>query len=207
MVGRSTFIILAGPIVILMTASAIADSCELHTGQDSYELSKCAEILEDVEKKWTFGNILTPDIASQFKQHNKSTLALGYSNSAFWVQIGLQNKNRNVSDFLLEIDHPFDSIIFYQETEAGFLERETGFAKPFAEKQILHRSFLFPIHLGNGQATRIHLRVENRGSLNISPVLWPRNNFQRKDRFDQLFRGAYFGILAIMAFYNLFVFL
>jgi 7TMR-DISM extracellular protein 2 len=67
-----------------------------------------AEILEDREKKWTIEEVDSPEFSSQFVKNRNSTLSLGYSPSAFWIRLNLENRLEDQEKFYLQVTTPFD---------------------------------------------------------------------------------------------------
>ncbi len=151
------------------------------------------------------------DILSQpelFKENSKGTSNFGYSRDTLWIHISLRRTGQQQSPLLLKLDYPnIDRIDFYCRTKSGTISHiETGDLLPFSTRPVESHNFIFPLVIP-GEKADIYLRLKSHGSLIFPLSIISVHSFYREQRQDRFTYGLLFGILAIMIFYNFFIFL
>lgn len=110
---------------------------------------------------------------------------------------------------VLEIRYPqLDHITFYL-LENGVVRQRilTGDHFPFHQRPIQHRNFLFAYDIEPKAEYQILLRVRSQGAMQIPVRLWdPATFFEAASVEDQM-HAIYYGILIMVIFFNLFIFL
>ncbi len=168
------------------------------------------EYLEDKEGTLTLEDVLKPEVAARFVKSQVETpnFGLGLS-SAYWFSFELRNPGSESIERLLEIGYPLlDDIHYHRISETG--ERahlHLGDKLVFSERPIDHRNFVIPIHIKAGTTTRIVMRVQTSSSFRLPLALWDPYAFFANDADEMTIQSFYFGIMFVMAIYNLFVFL
>ena len=97
----------------------------------------------------------------------------------------------------VEYKHFIDGTLVHSEL--------TGALHAFADRQITYREFTFRVEMSPG-IHEIHVRLRNQTNTAVQPVLQEPFSWLLRVSADQLILGAFFGILAILAFYNISVF-
>ncbi len=77
-------------------------------------------------------------------------------------------------------------------------DRMTIQQRPFA-----NRNYVFPVRLEPGVSKSLYLRLDNDYPMRIPLNLWSEEQFQNQGEARSLFQGFYFGVVFIMAIYNL----
>lgn len=165
--------------------------------------------LEDKEGWLTIEKITETEHQNNFQIIPKSSPNFGYSESVFWLKIELQRDENNIDeDYLLELAYPMlDSVQFYfQDESEQWQSKVTGDKVPYSKREYKHRNFLFPISLSNQKTQSFYVRLHTKGST-IAPLYLYKKPFLREIQVKQeIFYGIYYGVLAIMVLYNLFIF-
>ena len=105
-----------------------------------------------------------------------------------------------------------DSVNFYfpidheKEEEDVYLEKEGGDQLPFAKRDIESRVLNFTVPFEISKDPVIYMRVHSISVMQIPVYLAPQRLFHMRDNETQIIMGIYFGIMLIMGFYNLFLF-
>ena len=110
---------------------------------------------------------------------------------------------------VLEIRYPqLDHITFYLLENGVVRERIlTGDHFPFDQRPVQHRNFLFTYDIDPDKEYQILLRVRSQGAMQIPVRLWePAAFFEAASVEDQM-HAIYYGILIMVIFFNLFIFL
>lgn len=199
---------LCGWALPLHTAKARASGTVRLTDKTSQiKLGRSLEILEDKDGKLTLAEVSSANLASRFKPSSVDVPNFGFTSSVYWVRFTLLSEAKTRRDWLLEVGYPLlDHIELYVEQKGGrFEKRVAGDRLPFHKREIKHRNFVFRIPLSPGQRRQIYLRVENRSSMQIPLTLWSQPAFLAKDHEEQAILFAFYGLMAVMAVYNLFI--
>jgi two-component system, sensor histidine kinase and response regulator len=203
-----------GVLWLLCIATALqAHGAEFRLdGQPSAEpinLTPYWAVLEDVDKKLTIDDVTRGEAAQRFvqtRQHTES-LNFGLRRSAIWLRITLVNGSAKNLDRLLEI--PFThlhSVELYMPSPQGLERIVTGHARPFAERPINHRHFVFPLRLPAASERTYYLRVASDTSLDIPTKLWDPEAFNHQSMHEYMGQALYFGMLLALGLYNFLLF-
>ena len=137
--------------------------------------------------------------------------SFGFTTAAIWVRISVKNPGPRTRQLYLELSYPLiDKIDLFVDdgtkSKTGELTgRKYGDHLPFKKRDILYRNFVFPLKFEPGQARQIYLRLESGSALNMPLAFWDPISFTEKLDLEQIALGVYYGIMAAMALYNLFL--
>jgi signal transduction histidine kinase len=134
-------------------------------------------------------------------------LNASYSRSAFWLRLELPPASAAGERVVLELAAPVLDRVEVFALSGGAWRRlgASGDGVAFAERALPHRLPAFPVALASAP-TPILVRVAGEGALNAPVRLWSEAGFHAAAAGDNLFFGVYFGFLAAMLTYNLFLF-
>jgi signal transduction histidine kinase len=194
----------------LCALPAVARALEpvvLHEDRGKYSLGRSLEILEDPEAQWTIDDVASSAFDSKFVPSRWDTPNFGWTASAYWVRFQLRDDALFNTEWLLELDWPVvDSVELYiPEPSGGFAVRRAGEHVPFAEWQIPYRNPTFSIRPAHDSNQTFYVRVEGEDTMVIPLTLWSAGAFQAKRATESLGFGLYFGVLAMLAIYHLFL--
>ncbi|MCP4756768.1 MAG: PAS domain S-box protein [Proteobacteria bacterium] len=193
---------LSSPSVLLAGSTLVMEA-----GRDRYPLGLYLEILEDPEKRLTVQEVASAAFDGRFAANRHKTINLGYTDSAYWVRFRLRNPTEK-RHWILEYGKPhMDRITLYLPSDSGgFTAVKTGDSMPFAEREIRHLNFLFPLELVTSEDRTFYLRFETTGAMVVPLTLWTARGLFKRDHNRQLVLGLYYGLIAVMILYNLFLF-
>ena len=172
-------------------------------------LGKSISILEDKTLSLKLSDVLSERIANQFIPSDRDVPGYGVTESAFWVRFKIQNSETTPHDLILEIDQAqFDIVEFYIEDPITkeFSSQVTGDQYPFSSRAVEHFNFLFPIHIPAESERQVYLRLVMNGPTMIPLHLWEPKSFFSNTALSIYGFGAFIGIMSVMLFYNLFLF-
>jgi len=180
-----------------------ANSTEVHPGRGALE------ILEDPTGQWDLAQVTSPRIRRRFSPATEDEPAFGFSSSAYWARFEVINHQPGADTFMVELSYPLlDRVDLYVRRPDGTFQHQRGGDHfPFDQRVVRHRNVIFPVKLVPGRTTEIYLRVATTSSVQIPVVLWSRSAFQHKDHTEQMLLGLYYGLVLVMLFYNLFIFI
>jgi diguanylate cyclase (GGDEF)-like protein len=174
----------------------------LAPGVSSTPLSAEVAVLEDAGGRLSLADV--QGRSADFRPapvKGDSAINFGYSPSAWWLRFEIERDSAASRDWLLEVAFPtLDSVQFFGP---GGEHLSTGDLLPFAARPLLHRNFVFPLHLvGTGTST-VWLRVASEGTLTIPLRLWQAEYFWQESLTSYFVLAVYFGMLLALALYNL----
>ncbi|WP_194842481.1 sensor histidine kinase [Endozoicomonas sp. OPT23] len=179
---------------------------------EQMNLINISDYLEDPDGLLNVKDLDKPEIASQFKPIRGNEMSSGISRTVIWLKFELKYISyfgENLGEWLVEVGYPaLDLVTLYVGDSWGdFQEFHTGDKYPFGIRDVAHPSFLFPVELYSNELTRFYLRIETSGSLQVPLKLWtPLAYLEQTNQMDTLF-GIVYGILLVMMFYHLMLFI
>lgn len=146
--------------------------------------------------------------AGYFTASPSPRLSLGYTAKAVWVALPFSAEKITYDKLILEITSLIDSIQFYMMSDGGLILESFHTGRDFAlsTRPLAHHNFIFPVNIQRVRRGTILMRLTSQGSMLIPLRLVPEAAFADTDRKEQLIFGLYFGIMAVMVLYNLFLY-
>ncbi|HMZ61911.1 MAG TPA: 7TM diverse intracellular signaling domain-containing protein, partial [Leptospiraceae bacterium] len=137
-----------------------------------------------------------------------NTLNLGIFNGDVWLKFKIRNISEN-SDWLIEFAHPHIRTFEFYEFQEGELSKKgtTGILFPLNSKEIPNKGFLIPVNLNYGEEKEYYFHLQSGTSIIVNLHLWEKNSYIVQASVENFLYGIFLGIMAVMAFYNLFIFL
>ena len=166
------------------------------------------EYLEDKDGKWKINDVVSKELSSRFKASGKDTLNFGNTKSTYWLRVNVLNPESVDLKWFLELEFvKIDQIRLYiPNHNGGFIEKKGGDFLPFHERDIEHRTFVFPITSKPGESF-CYLAVASDGMMRFPLQVWSEKNLHDYITTDTIAWGFFFGILIVMLIYNIFIFL
>ena len=192
-------------IALLLPAGVLAEPVRLTTDSDGQLIGPLSEYLEDPGGSLSLNDVQIENVV--FRPTAMQRPGFGYTPSAYWFRFDVQNDRRTSTVALIELVSLIDSIrVFVLKENRVVQEFEAGRWLPMEKRAWPHRNFLFPIRLESQEQVTVYMRFQSQGSLLLPLTLWSQEAFARKDHVEQFVFGIYFGIIFVMAAYNLFLF-
>ncbi|MDX1695515.1 MAG: 7TM diverse intracellular signaling domain-containing protein [Ketobacteraceae bacterium] len=146
-----------------------------------------------------------------FRKENPN-FNFGYQDAAYWfvfvINVPRQSWRERQRDIVIELDYPhLDRIEFHKLASDDTVMRELvmGDSLPFPERPLDNNLYAVPDKVLTGLSYQYWIRVDTSSSVQLHPSIWDKNQYLESRDHTQLVYGFYFGILAIMALYNLFI--
>lgn len=169
------------------------------------DLSSALAILEDPLGDQAFEAV---QHSLDFRASPNGFSNVGYSRSVWWLRFEVPSAHARTHT-LLEVSNPTLSLIrLYVPRQGGGYEAiHSGTFKPFDERPVAHTTFLFKIPETFDPVQPLYLRIYSDEPVRFALRLWVADAFWAADQPEQFLYGAYYGILFIIAVYNLILFL
>jgi two-component system, sensor histidine kinase LadS len=194
--------------LLLPRLAAAGDGVVIGPGELRGEkLGKKLDILEDRGAAFTIDQVTSPDISNEFQRSHDDIPGFGLKSSAYWLRFEVDNQLAEKARWLLELGYPpLDDVrLFVSRPEGGFAERRTGDHLPFVARDIAYRTYLFDLDQPPGIQT-YYMRVQTSGSVALPLRAWSPTAFLEHLASDEPPLWIFYGLMLVMAVYNLFVF-
>lgn len=191
----------------------IANAVDFDLQTQRLPLGRLMAVMEDPGRDVTIDEVVSLDAAGRFVESKEDVLNAGYSRSAFWLRIDLNYRAESTTErrrWWLELAYPpLDHVDLYLPDGLGsyHLAQRSGDALPFHERQIKQRNHLFELDLPSNQPQRIYLRLESEGSIQVPLTLWAPVAYLEDQSGHIYVLAIIYGVLLVMLFYNLFIYL
>ena len=162
----------------------------------------------DPSHQLSIQHIISGSSSIEWKPSGDKTPNFGYSESAYWFKLQFVNPGQESLERLFEVGYPLlDHVSLYVVSSSGEVKIiETGDKRPFGERVYNHRNFIFPLQFTPGDTTSLYVKVETTTSVQVPMALWKERFFMGVNLEESMKQGAFFGIMLVMAIYNLFIF-
>lgn len=143
---------------------------------------------------------------AEFTPGQQNVLNFNRDNAAYWIRIPVVNNSEN-SQFYLQLEHPMiDSLEIYfgEEEVPTYL---AGDRYDFKDRPVEHPTFLFPFELLPGDSTMIYVRAKSQDQIFLPLRIGSREDIIVDNSRKGVFLGIYIGVIFVMFFYNLFVYI
>jgi signal transduction histidine kinase/CheY-like chemotaxis protein len=196
-------------ITSVSAAENILDASQFE--QKSALLAPYFSYLEDPTGLLTLTDVLKPEISSHFRTSAQDTkaLAFGYTKSAYWLRLTLNNSNKLTAERFIELSYArLNFVEFHQPKADGSYDSVyTGFDTPMSTRPYLNRNFVFLISIPAQASQTYYFRIQSTAPINIPAKLWPRRQFHNFERDDYAVQAIYAGAAIAMVVFNLLLFI
>lgn len=164
-------------------------------------------VLEDREQKWQITDILEGNTGTWF-HHRHKTFSAGVVATTYWIRFSVENQS-DLENWLIELGSPGLDYVDLYLTKGKQVTRKfsTGQQKPFIDRPILNRNFIFPLDFSEEKKIDVIFRINSDGTFKAPIKLWQPDAFANWEKHQFLFHGAFFGIILAMLIYNCFIYL
>lgn len=199
-------------IIYSFCTNAIASSTDiaplyLNEGQSEYDLAGNIEFLDDPQGDLGIHQLLMAGSKLQWRTHQGTSPSFGYTRNAIWIKrtLSTDQLQPTLARYVLQIHYSLlDEIdVFYVSNGSVEEHFSTGESKPFGERAIKHRNFIFPLTLTNSKNITIYIRFRTTGSMRLPISLWTETAFFDHEQRAMGWQGIFAGALMVMLLYNL----
>ena len=185
---------------VAQQAYLLADTSVVH------RLDTFVGVFIDPTDSVSIGQIVKPEFQRHF-QWQKRNLTFGYLKSAIWIKVNLRSA-KLVTQWYLDIPAPFlEYVDFYQFRGNAWEHSTSGYYRAQSLRKISHTGQVLPLLFAADSSANVYIRIAGN-----SPKTFPLHAIE-KEKFVEMVRledvgyGIFFGILIVMFFYNLFIYL
>lgn len=170
----------------------------------SYSLNNQVDYLLDDSMEMTIDEVKD---STAWQGISRNTINFGFIPQAVWLKFDVRAINSN--DYMLHIPYPLlDYLDNYSFVDGMPLPvYRTGDARVYSTRATDHIDFVFPYSLKENQVLTVYLRVDSQGTVDVPLRFLSKETYLSENKDSLLFRGFVMGVLWLMLFYNLFIFI
>ncbi len=176
--------------------------------QGEYPLGLHLEILEDPSGELTIAEVSSPEFDSLFVPSQAKVPNYGFTNSAYWVRVQLDNETLQIDEWLLELGfanmHYVDLYTPLPDGD-GFSVKQTGSLRPVSTRDLLYPHIVFDLSVPTQSQQTYYLRFQNGASMTLGLTLWTKEAFWIQSQWVQMLNWLFFGALTALLLYHLFL--
>lgn len=193
--------------------TATNESIEFRDPFQSQRIDQSVSYYEDKTGNLTFKELLAlSETKNPFRPLTKKALNFGFTRSAYWIFFKYTyspSKNlRETKMLLLEVGYPLiDYVQCYLRDDSTVVKKEAGAMIAYNDREMPYRNAVIKLPSEPYRTHAVYLRIKTEGSMNIPLVVWETRAFIQSAMNEQYVFGLYFGLLLVMAFLNLFIFI
>lgn len=174
----------------------------LHDQQKQYKLGKSVEIFQDPTQQLTIADVSQQP--QKFTPSQTDIPNMGFSKSAIWAKIKLQNHSTVTSEWYLQgAPNNVDQVELYIPQGNTWIKKQIGRLLPFSNRELSDRKPIFILPLAVDEEKTIYLRYTSQGSIAIDVILWTPLAYYKSSSTQQLLLGGFYGILLSSVIINL----
>jgi signal transduction histidine kinase len=170
-----------------------------------YRLDQYAEVFIDSSNSISFHGIITNEYEGKF-QKVQGNLTYGYLRHPIWLKLRL--KSASTVSWLLEIPAPYlEYVDFYRWNGDTWLHSVSGYYRPHHLREISHTGHAVPLIFSDDSTCTMYVKIAGQSPKTFPLFVYEKEKFTKHARFEDFGYGLFFGILVVMFFYNLFIYL
>lgn len=144
---------------------------------------------------------------SAWQRNDKDIINFGYTKTAYWLRIPLENPATVRIDRLLVLNYPLLDYVDVYLVHNGrvAMEYHVGDHYPFEQRGVKNRLFVLPLHFDASSHYQLYVHARSSSSMQLPMALWETHAFYAENTVKMLGFGFFFGALLIIAAYNFFL--
>jgi hypothetical protein len=136
----------------------------LHDQQKQYKLGKSVEIFQDPTQQLTIADVSQQP--QKFTPNHTDIPNMGFSKSAIWAKVKLQNHSTAISEWYLQgTENNVDQVELYIPQGNTWIKKQIGRLLPFSNRELRDRNLIFILPLAGGEEKTIYLRYTSQGTI------------------------------------------
>ncbi|NOQ17352.1 MAG: diguanylate cyclase [Methyloprofundus sp.] len=208
---RGSFVIFLWVFLFAPIAKSepLISSIVLSTDKTAYSFAGKLAYFKDENGGLSFLDVQQQKVQDSFKLIEQNNLSLGYIRPTIWLKFSVVNNASPDQNWLLVFDYPLlDEIEIFSKNSSGHWQRQLlGDSLPFQQRPFVHRIFVTELNIEQHQYQEFYVRVKTSSSMQIRLLITSTEAFFARELSNEMFYGVIYGIMLLMAVYNLFLYL
>jgi len=142
-------------------------------------------------------------------QHDPAFISIQKPNQSYWLRIHLKNKGSKNQRWLLEnLDlHINEFEVYIVKNEQTIIHQKAGYGIPFKARTYVHKNFVFDLPIQEGETQDLYIKAKSVSPNVFLLKIQTHQHFSYYSLNEYYLLGIFYGVLAIMALYNLLLFI
>ena len=198
-------------IMVSATFASKARSPEpvvLSDNQGMYPLGLHLQTLEDPTRELTIEDVASPDFSVRFVPSHQQAPVYGFTDSAYWVRLELDNETSRTTDWVMTVDFPnmhYVDLYTPLPNATGFSIKKSGTLRPVSGRDIIFPRIAFELTVPTNTQQTYFLRFQNGASMTLGMTLFTMKEFMHQSQQVLLLYGVLFGALCALIAYHIFL--
>ena len=190
-------------IFLLFTSILFGDVLNIDKQTKLQDILPLSEIYIDKNRNFTISDITNKNI--KFVKNDKKLLGYGYSpDFDVWIKFTVKNNTSKTVHKIIEYANPLTTRIDFHDYSTNKVMRDGLLQIKLNRKSI---NPIFNIELKSQESKTYYIKASSHiTTLIIKLNMWDQETFYNKELMHQFYLALFFGAMAILAIYNLFVF-
>ncbi|MFO1471582.1 MAG: 7TM diverse intracellular signaling domain-containing protein [Turneriella sp.] len=141
-----------------------------------------------------------------WKALGKDHAGLGFHKDPVWLRFKLANSEKTPKKLVLDLGYPLhDHVEFYENDGKRTVKKVSGDMHPYRTREIDSANIAFLLTAIPGEQTH-YLRLHSQSSMVLPLRILSEQEFYHEKFHEYVILFLYYGVLIVMALYNLFLF-
>jgi serine phosphatase RsbU (regulator of sigma subunit) len=200
---RSAFFVFC----IFTCSQLVAQPVYVLSSKKSVELiGKSLLLYEDVGGRKNIEDILLPAVQAKFNQSNSVIPNFNVTTSTIWAKMRFTTSETN--EWYVEYGLPSArNIAFYEQSGHLLTTKLAGIQTPLNRRTQLGHRALFKIDVSAGDTLTCYFKISDVTPVRFMIKAASLKRFFEDDHIVNFWNGIFFGVMLLMAIYNLFLFI
>ncbi|MCU0430317.1 MAG: transposase [Cytophagaceae bacterium] len=204
----SSYIFFCSLLISLVSgrkALAIQDTILLDASKDAQIPLFKASMLMDSTRNIDASSILSPRFWNQFKSQEFTNSQLS---AYYWMRFTLRNQSPEYKRWCIELVDPHITEFELYEWKDSSLQllSNTGYHFPFSTKAYHHKNFIYEVNFEEQVYKTYLIRFKSKSQNSFTILARKADVVVRYSLREYYLLGLFYGVLLVMALYNLFLF-
>lgn len=163
------------------------------------------EILVDSSSELSIQSVINSNL---FRKSEKQFPNLSTTDFSYWLRFSVKN-NTNHPSLAIQLAQPtIDYVNYYELKEDSIINYNfSGHRRPFYNRSIRHQTYIYRSDISKGDTRTFYFRVRSGKQLILPIYLGSIEEVIENAFLKDLTFGIYVGIILVMLFYNIFIFI
>lgn len=193
-------------IAFFISCGAMAEGSPLYLewGGDKYSLSQNTYYYQDTTNSKTIEDIRNVE----FIRDTRPILNFGFFGDDYWIKIKDVVILAEDKEWLLEVGYPLlDYVDLYVVNKDGaYFALHSGEFVSYSDRPYKNRNLVYPLSFNRNEKHDLYLHVRTTGTIRIPLAIVSEEALNETDELFSLFQGGFYGVIIVMALYNILIF-
>lgn len=176
----------------------------------SSPISFSAKYFEDTDSKYSLDELLTSPGDTLFESPGDKGLSFGWVDNPYWYKVEIKANDKNSDIIMLDIAWPLlDKLdIYVTNSEKQLISvYKLGDHKPFSKRPVFDSHFVIPLNIKKEPLQTLYFNVVTTSSMQLPIKFYSQDEYRKHRAVLYSIQGIFYGLLIVMSFYNLFIYL